>query len=219
MGRLHTVVILTGVIATFATLATPGAALAQTSDRAATQLFLAPTGRVLPKGQGYFKGIAFSVPFVQGGVTDRLSLGIGIPLFALGEGFVVSPKFQVQRSENHSTSVGVVEFLGAHGASGIAYAAHTIELENGAVHVVVLKPLSAYSDARDVAVMVGAEHRVNSHVTLMTENYLFRGGSPIISGGVRLKAPHTTWDLGWLAPLGFRYGAPGAPMINVGWKF
>ena len=219
MGRLHKVLILTGVIATLATLTTPGIALAQPGERAATQLFMAPTGRALPKGQGYFKGLAFSVPFVQGGVTDRFSIGIGMPLFALGEGLVVSPKIQVQRSEKHSTSIGLVEFLDTQGSFGIAYVAHTVELKAGAVHVAVFKPLSAYAAASDVALMVGAERRLNNRVTFMTENYLFGGGHPILSGGVRIRAPHTTWDLGWLAPIGFEYGTPGAPMISVGWKF
>lgn len=214
MRRLHNVLV---AFSFFAALAAPAVAQAQPGDRPATQLFMAPTGRALPKGQGYFKGLALAVPSWQGGLTDRLSVGIGIPIFGLGRAVIVTPKFQIQHSQNHSTSVGAVGVLTTDGSGEVGYVAHTFELSNGALHVAAMAPLSRASDG--VVVMIGAERRLNDHVTLMTENYLIGRRLPIVSGGFRLKAPHTTWDFGLLVPVGFPYGARPAPMINGGWKF
>lgn len=215
MRRLHTVLILTGIVVT---LVTPAIAAAQPGERAATQLFLAPTGRVLPRGQAYFKSVEISVPFVQGGVTDRFSMGIGVSLLPQLPMVAISPKFQIQRSEKHSTSIGAVEFVATEGAFGMAYIAHTVELKTGALHVAALTPLTSWSDTASVAIMLGAEHRLSDRVMFMTENYFTAGSGPLLSAGFRLKAPHTTWDLGWLLPVG-TYGTAGAPMINVGYKF
>ncbi len=216
MSRLHKVLV---VISFTAAIAAPEMARAQTSDRAATQLFYAPTGRVLPKGQAYVKYISLSVPYVQGGLTDRFSIGLGVPLFAVGRGVLNSPKLQIQRSAIHSTSIGAVHFVDTRGAYGVVYVAHTIEREGGALHVTLIKPTIAWSDPRAFAVMLGAERQLNSRVTFMTENYLFAGGHPIISGGIRLKAAHTTWDVGLLVPPTSRYTLRPSPMVNGGWKF
>jgi hypothetical protein len=202
-----------------AVLTAPAVAYAQAGDRPATQLFLMPTARALPKGQGYFKAIGMGMPSWQGGITDRLSVGLAVPIYGLGQVVVLTPKFQVQRSEKHSTSVGAIGVLTTGGSINILYVAHTIERETGAIHVTVIKPLNDFfSEPRAISLMVGAEHRVNDRVSFMTENYLFAYAKPVFSGGFRIKAPHTTWDLGLLVPT-FLYGARPTPMINVGYKF
>jgi len=216
MNRLHKFFAVTSFAAA---LAAPAVAPAQTTDHGATQLFLAPTGRALPKGQGYFKVVGLGMPSWQGGVTDRLSIGLGVPIYGLGQVAVVTPKFQIQRSEKHSTSIGVVSVMTTFGSGSVGYVAHTIELKTGAVHVTVMKPLVDLSEPRAVAMMLGAEHHINSRVTFMTENYIFAFGRPIVSGGIRLKAAHMTWDFGLLVPPTFDYGARPAPMISAGWKF
>jgi hypothetical protein len=207
------------ILSFLAALAAPHAAEAQPGDRPATQLFLAPTGRALPKGQGYFKATGMGMPSWQGGITDRVSVGLAVPIYGLGHVALVTPKVQVQRSEKHSTSVGAVGIITTEGSFGVAYVAHTIERDTGALHVVVMKPMSYFSELRATVFMLGGEHRLSDRVTFMTENYLFIGGPPIVSGGVRIRAPHTTWDLGLLLPTAFEYGARPAPMVNVGYKF
>jgi hypothetical protein len=179
-----------------------------------------PTARALPKGQGYFKGIAVSVPSWQGGITDRLSVGLAVPIYGFGQVAIVTPKLQVQKSEKHSTAIGVIGMVTTFGSGGVGYVVHTIERETGAVHLGVMKPLNvALSDPRASVFLVGTEHRVNDRVTFMTENYLFVGARPIVSGGVRIKGPHITWDLGLFVPTSFEYHTRPAPMINVGYKF
>ena len=46
-----------------------------------TRLFFAPTGRSLKKGEAYFGVYEILLPFVQVGITDRISIGGGSPLF------------------------------------------------------------------------------------------------------------------------------------------
>jgi len=216
MRRTHRLFV---ILSFLAAAAAPAVAYAQTGDRPATQLFLMPTGRVLPKGQGYFKAIGMGVPSVQGGITDRVSIGLTVPLYGLGTFVLVTPKVQVQRSEKHSTSVGAIGAVTTEGSSGVVYVAHTIETGTGAVHLTVMKPLAYFSEVRATMFMLGAEHRINDRVTFMTENYVFIGGRPILSGGFRIKAPHTTWDVGLLVPTFVGYGAFPTPMVNVGYKF
>ena len=45
-----------------------------------TRLFFGPTGRSLKKGEVYFGVYEVLLPFVQVGITDRLSIGAGTPL-------------------------------------------------------------------------------------------------------------------------------------------
>lgn len=205
------------LVATTLILWLPAQAAAQPGDRPATQLFFGPTGRSLPKGQGYLKSLALTVPYMQGGLTDRLSIGIGTPLFAPAQVVLLTPKFQIQRSARHSTSIGTMHLLAFGGSFGIGYAAHTVETETGAWHVAVLSPYDRKALGRGLGVMVAAEHRISDRTTFITENYLL-GGTPLLSAGIRARAPHTTWDLGWMLPIS-RYSLGGGPVLNVGYKF
>ena len=49
------------------------------SDPNVTRLFFGPTGRSLKKGQTYLGVYEFLMPFVQYGITDRISIGGGTP--------------------------------------------------------------------------------------------------------------------------------------------
>ena len=63
------------------------------ADPNATRLFFAPTGRALRKGEGYFGVYEIVLPFVQAGITDRISSGAGTPLIfgAYAEPHVTRP--------------------------------------------------------------------------------------------------------------------------------
>ena len=69
------------------------------ADPNQTRLFFGPTGRSLKRGQTYLGVYEFGLPFVQVGITDRISVGGGTPLF-FGEGessrpFWITPKVQL----------------------------------------------------------------------------------------------------------------------------
>lgn len=205
------------VSATF-TLATATEAAAQTGT--ATQLFLAPTGRSLPKGHVYLKGLQIGAPMLQVGVTDRLSIGAASPVLAGGTLIVLTPKLQVQRSAVTSTSIGIAQFvsLGRYsGGQGVAYVAHTRELPGGAIHVAAMSVYDGAGFVTGPGVMVGGEKRLTPRATFITENYLL-GHTPILSAGVRLRGSRMTCDLGWMQTR-TRHGLLGGLILNAGWRF
>ena len=187
-----------------------------------TRLFFGPTGRSLKKGEAYFGVYEVLLPFVQIGITDRLSIGAGTPLvFGDFERPVwVTPKFQVFRQGSVAASVGVMHFFNVDDASiGIAYGVVTKGSGDSAVTVG-----AGYSyartddeDAGSGVVMLGGEHRVSKRIKLVTENYVFKGGG-FASGGLRFFGEKLSADFGLVLPL-----AVDAfvifPMINIVRKF
>lgn len=192
------------------------------ADANPTRLFFAPTGRSLKKGEAYFGVYEIMLPFVQYGVTDRLSIGGGTPLFfgsGTGQPFWFTPKFKVASGKSSDLSVGVLHFVNMGDASvGIAYAVVTQGHSDAAVTIGGGYAYASADDERAGApvVMVGAEKRVTKRLKLVTENYWFSGVG-LASGGVRFMGDRLSADLGLVAPLGvdemFVF-----PMVNFVWK-
>ena len=174
-------------------------------DEHRSRLFFAPTGRSLDRGQVSLGVFQFLAPFVQVGVTDRLSVGGGTPLvFGLDEGtrpFWLTPKLQVYNGRSAQAAVGVLHFLNVDGDNaGIGYAVSTF---GNVDHAVTAGAGLAYAgDDRNGVVMVGAEHRLRSNLKLMTENYAWKGKGGIVSGGVRFIGERLSADLALAIPLG-----------------
>ena len=95
------------------------------ADSHNTRLLFAPTGRSLKKGEGYFGVYELVLPFVQVGVTDRLSIGGGTPLTFGGGGgerpFWFTPKLQLVGRERMQIATGVIHFTWDKFGAGIAY--------------------------------------------------------------------------------------------------
>ena len=193
------------------------------SDSNPTRLFFGPTGRAVKKGEGYVGVYELFLPFVQVGITDRLSIGAGTPLVFGGGGdrpFWITPKFQVHESESISTSIGAIHFLNVDGVNlGIAYAASTFGSTDDAVTVGVgWAYVNTNSDNEGAVVaMIGGEKRLSPRIKLITENYLFTGGG-IASGGIRFIGDSLSADLGLFAPIGAG-GFIALPIANFVWKF
>ena len=87
---------------------TPPSIAPATQDANPTRLFFGPTGRTLKQGESYFGVFEVFMPFVQVGVTDRLSLGGGTPLvFGAGEPPIwFTAKFRVFSTARTDVSVG-----------------------------------------------------------------------------------------------------------------
>ena len=192
------------------------------ADSNATRLFFAPTGRSLKKGEATFGVYEILLPFVQYGVTDRLSIGGGTPfVFSAGSGqpLWVTPKFQVVKSRSTEASVGVLHFINMGDASaGIAYGVVTQGTTDAAVTVGGGYAYSSEDASREGApvVMLGAEKRISRRLKFVTENYWF-SGIGLASGGVRFMGERLSADIGLVMPLGgdvlFVF-----PMVNFVWK-
>jgi hypothetical protein len=176
------------------------------TDLHRSRLFFAPTGRSLDKGQVSVGVFEFLAPFVQVGVTDRFSIGGGTPLvFGIDEDyrpFWLTPKFQVVRAERVQAAVGVLQVLTTGGdTAGIAYGVSTFGNSDNALTV---GGGMAYADdgERGGIVMIGGEGRVRNNLKLITENYIWKGGDGILSGGVRFIGERLSADLGLAFPIG-----------------
>ena len=176
------------------------------TDMHRSRLFFAPTGRSLDKGQVSVGVFEFLAPFVQVGVTDRFSVGGGTPLvFGFDDDFRpfwVTPKFQVYNSEKFQGAVGVLHIFNTSGDSGgIAYGVGTFGDSDNALTVGA--GMAYADDDRGGVVMVGGEGRVRNNLKLITENYLWKDGNGIISGGVRFLGERLSADLALAIPIGF----------------
>lgn len=188
-------------------------------DTNPTRLFFGPTGRQLKRGQAYMGLYEVWLPFVQVGITDRLSIGGGTPLVTGGDFHPVwfTPKFQIVSTPTTQVSTGVMHFLNVdHHNHGIGYVA----LTQGSTDSATTVGLGwAYEkgkpDSRSIVLMLGGEHRVSNHIKWVTENYAINGVL-IVTGGVRFLGERLTADLGLVTTpeaLPFAF-----PMVNFVWK-
>jgi hypothetical protein len=187
-----------------------------------TRLFFAPTGRSLKKGEAYFGVYELFLPFVQVGVTDRVSIGAGTPLIFgdFERPFWVTPKVQLLEHRSTAVSAGVMHFFNVDEASiGIAYGVVTQGSADSAATIGVgyAYDRTDDDDAGSAVVMIGGEHRVSRRIKFVTENYVFKGGG-FASGGLRFFGEKLSADFGLVMPL-FADDTFVFPMINIVRKF
>jgi len=192
-------------------------------DVTPTRLFFGPTGRSIRQGEVHVGVYEIFLPFVQVGLTDRLSIGGGTPLYFGGGAdrpFWITPKLQIQDNGRVATSVGAMHFLNVDDVNlGIAYVATTIGTTDDAITVGVgwaYANTNRNNEGAAVA-MLGGERRISPRFKLITENYVFNGGG-ILSGGIRSIGDYLTADLGLFVPLGAG-GFVALPIVNFVWKF
>ena len=186
-----------------------------------TRLFFAPTGRSLDRGEVSFGVFQFVAPFVQVGVTDRISVGGGTPLlFGIDEWnrpFWITPKVQVVRAEHTQAAVGLLHVFDADGDSGgIAYGVGTFGNNDNALTAGA--GMAYADDERGWVVMGGAEGRVSRHIKVMTENYVWKGGDGILSAGVRFLGERLSADLALAIPMGIGEFI-AVPVVNFVYVF
>ena len=186
-----------------------------------TRLFFTPTGRSLQKGEVSFGVFQFVAPFVQVGVTDRFSVGGGTPLiFGVDDferPFWVTPKLQVVNAGQVQASVGLLHVFDVDGeGAGIAYGVSTFGNNDNALTVGV--GLGYSGDSRGGIMMIGGEGRAGRHVKLITENYIWKNGEGILSGGVRFLGERLSADLALAVPFGFG-DLIALPVVNFVYVF
>lgn len=193
----------------------------QPADSHNTRLLFAPTGRALRKGEGYIGVYELFFPFVQVGITNRLSVGGGTPiLFGGGDSdrpFWFTPKLQLLARERVQAAAGVIHIDGTGGdAAGIAYGVTTLGPAEKAATIGLGYANSG--DTRSAIVMIGGEYRTSRRIKWITENWFWRGSANgVVSGGVRFLGERLSADLGLIVPL---VDEPIAfPMVSFAWSF
>ena len=192
------------------------------ADPNPTRLFFAPTGRSLKRGEGYVGVYEILLPFVQVGVTDRISVGAGTPLIFGFDGehpFWFTPKAQVLNLEKTQAAVGIMHFMNVgDGSFGIAYGVVTQGSADSAITLGAGYAYERYgeNDGAGVA-MVGGEHRVSRGVKVITENYVWSGGG-IATAGVRWMGGRLSADLALAVPFGAGE-VVAFPIVNFVYSF
>lgn len=171
-----------------------------------TRLLFGPTARAVPKGQTYLGVFGIVMPFVQVGVTDRFSIGGGTPLIAGFDDwerpFWVTPKLQVYGGDRAQLAVGAMHVFDTGGdGGGIAYSVGTMGKDSGSLTIGAGVAYTG-SGADTGVLMVGGERRVSRRLKLVTENYIWSGGTGIGSGGIRFIGEKLSADLGLAFPVG-----------------
>jgi hypothetical protein len=195
-------------------MATQGTASAQTPVQEgpaiaapnATRLFYGPTARTLPQGQGYVCVYELILPFVQYGVTDRISIGGGTPLwFGFDKGsrpFYITPKVQLVNTGRTQVAVGAMHaFVDGFDGGGVAYGVVT-RGDNDKSITASTGVFYADGAAHGVIVSVGGERRITDRIRFITENAITQTGHGMISGGTRFMGRHWSADVGLWTPLG-----------------
>jgi hypothetical protein len=191
-------------------------------DPNATRLFFGPTGRSLARGQTYLGVYEFLMPFVQVGITDRLSIGGGTPLvFGFDEGdrpFWITPKLQLLNHGRTQVAVGAFHVFSSHEeGGGIGYVVGT---HGGSTASFTVGGGLTYASGGGHAgvAMLGGERQVRRNLKLMTENYIWKDGHGIASGGVRFFGDRLSADLAIAVPLGDS-DFIGFPVLNFVYVF
>jgi hypothetical protein len=191
-------------------------------DPNATRLFFGPTGRSLKRGQTYLGVYEFVMPFVQIGITDRLSVGGGTPLvFGFEEGsrfFWITPKLQILNRARTQVAVGAFQLFNPHGdGGGFGYVVGT---HGSSTASFTAGGGLAYGNqgGRSGVAMLGGERQVRRNLKLMTENYLWKDGHGIASGGVRFFGDRLSADLAIAVPIGTS-DLVGFPVLNFVYVF
>jgi hypothetical protein len=174
-------------------------------DPNTTRLFFAPTGRSLARGQVYLGVYEFIAPFVQIGLTDRISIGGGTPLIFGVEDwarpFWVTPKVQLFDAGNTQVAVGVLQAFDSDGdGGGIAYG---VVSRGTDVRSFTAGAGLAYANGggRAGVLMVGGEARIARRVKAITENYIWEGGDGIATVGFRFFGERLAADLALAFPI------------------
>lgn len=190
------------------------------ADPNTTRLFFGPTARSLPKGRTYFGVYEFLMPFVQVGVTDRFSIGGGTPLvFGFDEGerpFWITPKLQVLDTGGTQVAVGAFQAFVDGDNPGIAYGVVTTGRPDASITAGAGYGYSS-SGGHGAVVMIGGERNASRHVAFVTENYIWKGGQGVVSGGVRFFGERLSADVGLAVPLGTgeRFALPVVNFVYV----
>lgn len=176
-------------------------------DRNASRLFFGPTARGLPAGQGYVGVFELFFAIVSYAPTDHLIMSGGtmLPLgFELGEVLYLGPKINFLSRGSLDLAAGVMAMFGARegdGSAGVVYGAATKGDPNRAVTLGggwgYLREDADAELGYEPVIMFGLEDRVSPRVKLLSESYLFPGGSTLmVGGGARLLGERFTGDLG-----------------------
>jgi hypothetical protein len=178
-----------------------------------TRYFWQPNGYGLKKGEGYYQNVWIFGNQVSTGLTDHLSVGVGlVPLFLFGGAptpIWITPKVSIPVKKDKfnlgvgvlaGTVVGDVGLDGGNASFGIAYGSATIGSRDKNLSVGVGYGYADGSWASQPIITVSFLNRISDKGYIVSENYIFPDGSLISIGGRRL-VKRVSIDFGLFVPV------------------
>jgi len=190
-------------------------------DPMASRLVFSPTGRSLPKGEGYFADHWVLLGSAAYGITDDITIGGGGLLLPESKFWFLTPKVRIVAHDNFNLSAGV--FLagwGSDGTGGIGYLVGTFGgSPDGNLTVGIGNGFAGSRSAKDQLIMIGGERRLSKRTAFITENYFTSGfADALVSYGTRFMGERLTFDLVFVnSAKNFMF--PGIPVIGAGFRF
>lgn len=194
----------------------------------ATRLYFAPTGRMLPKGEGYFSDFYIFFPGVNVGITDRVSIGGMMSVFpGIGlqdQVYFLTPKVGLVQKKAVNVAVGALIAGWDGGAeretAGIMYGVGTWGSEDGSLTAGLGYGFVNGKVGSSPFVMIGGERRASNRVSFVTENWMLPGGEyGLASGGIRFLGKGMAVDFGLMTVLGARSFDGVAPILGFLFKW
>jgi len=194
-------------------------------------LVLSPTGRTLPRGEGYLSAFWIFFPFVGYGVTDNFTFAAGTPVIpeVIGRVIYLAPKLRLFSGPNVDVSAGVLALFATQeldeGSGGILYGVGTFGEQDRSFSAGIGWAYTWGGGdpwiSSEPLVMLGGEYRVGVRSKLLTENFFVPGESgAFLTGGMRLFGERLSVDFGIGAVVGFdSNGTPWFPLLNFVWNF
>ncbi len=204
-------------------------------DPSSSRLYFAPTGRMLPSGEGYYSNHWVFLNEVHHGVSDRFTLGGAMTLFP-SDNFLknnlyfISPKVGVYQSEKTNVAAGVFAGIApffkddfgedSENTFGIVYGVATFGDDDGSLSVGTGYGYAGGRMADNPMLMVGFNKRITRRLALVSENWLFPNTDrPLVSYGVRTIGERLAWDFGFITVLGKDGLVPGVPWIGLTYRY
>jgi hypothetical protein len=179
-----------------------------------TRYFWAPNGYGLKAGEGYYQNIWILFNQFSYGITDHVSIGVGlVPLFLFGGDVPTpiwfTPKFSIPISEDRFNLGGgaliATVIGGGDGGTGvgIAYGVSTLGSRDKNVTLGLGYGFADGGWANSPTITLGGMTRLGKRGYLLTENYFI--GTPfdpilILSFGGRVVWPNFSLDFGGFIP-------------------
>jgi hypothetical protein len=193
-----------------------------------TRLFLAPTGRPLEGGEGYFSDHWVFFPGMAYGVTDNITLAGGISLIpGIGldeQAMYFTPKVGARLSDHVAVSVGgLLARVGDNDDTlKIGYVVSTFGSTDHSLTAGLGFGQAGEGDTAPM-LMIGGSTRLSKRLSLMTENWIFPDGDfELLSAGLRFRGGRLTVDLAMLtSPEAFEDldGLPLVPWLSFSYHF
>jgi hypothetical protein len=175
-----------------------------------TRLFFVPTARSLPRGKGTAGLTEVAFPWVDVGLTTRVSLmGAGVlPLEGLSDGgVVVAPKVQLLSGRRVQGAIGAAHFFCPGETGGVAYGVVTVGSAGTAVTVGGGYGYGQLADSggSPAVFFLGGEKALGRSWRLVVEGLV--GGAALglpdqtVVGGVRFSRGRWSADVGAVVPI------------------